>query len=303
MMLSQLTRLSLAAAATVLVAAMFTVNPQPAHAGKGGGKPGGGGDAPPVLPVTALFEDDGRITITDGTGGPVEIPLTDAGLSQTNGHSHLPQTGNYTLQLGGGKGKKTTASDRELTFDFSGVLSGAEPADNPLRLNEMFMAFNRKYCRVASNSSDLGYGVCPADQWFNSGDDGSQPGLRDMQNMQVGEKAVVGVSMRPRVGPDYVMYCSESSNDTFGTAASDVTEFATAECMDEVDPSIDGDVYPGCKHWLVYGDDRNGDGGAMSCGLWLGDSMVGVFDMDFRLQLCREDTTADCTAPWPVTGP
>lgn len=265
--------------AILCVAMIATVNP--ASAKKGGGGGGGGGDTPPVLPIVALFEDDGddnngldQITMN----GP--LPITDAEESDTNGHSHLAQTGNFTLQLGGGSRKKAKESDRELTFDFEG---------NPiLQLDEMFMPINRKYCRDGDPDGDPS--TCSsADQWYNSPGDGTQPGLREME---AGEDVPVSVSLWPREGLDYRMSCTESSNDTFGTEASDVTEFATARCIAEVDGA------PGtCQQWAIFGE-----GDTLSCGLWLDGSMVGVFDMNFRLQLCREDIAGvadDCLGLWP----
>ncbi len=262
-----------------------------------------------------------RITITDPTDEldpptPEAIPLTDAELSEQGGWSHLAQTGNYTLQLGGGRNsKKTEASLREVTFDFRFLLDdGSVPADNPIRKSHLFMPMGRKYCRQPN-----GDGTCPADQWFGSNSDGSQPGYRDMAT---GETVPVSVSLWPSWDPvNYRMACTESSSGSFGTEASDHTAFAEATCLGQVlVGGIAGmqhpDAYPGCVQWLVEGAYRNNPTepptvpptvpepptDAMRCGLWLNGNKVGVFDMGFRLHLCREDDDgnpyAECEDPF-----
>jgi len=266
---------------------------------KPGGQPGGGGgsETPAIVPIAAIFESTGHITITLPNQTPLE-PLTDDALSANDGHSHLSQNGNYTLQLGGGKGRKAKHSDRELTFDFTDRISGSSPVSS-LELRELFLPMNRKYCRqwVDHDEDPDTPPTCPANQWFNSYADGSQPGYQDMEEF---ETIPVSVSLRPRAGDDYRMVCTESSNDQFGTAASVDTEFATAECLRV--GSTDK-----CEQWVVYGDsiNRNGEESNMDCGLWLDDVKQGVFNMDFTLHLCLEDESGSpdsaCTAPFNVT--
>ncbi len=317
----------------VAVFIMAAVVVMPINAAKNGkGKPGSGdGDSgsgtPPVIAITALFapwDDDSngpwRITITDPNDEitetkdylePLALPLTDAELSVQGGWSHLAETGNYTLQLGGGRNpKKATPSQREITFDFGAEFlldDGSVPVDNPIRKSHLFMPMNRKYCRDGDPDGDPNTCSSP-DQWFNSGLNNFQPGYRDMATS---ETVPVSVSLWPRWDPDnYRMACTESSSGSFGTAASEHTAFAEATCLGQVDEDAHPDAYPGCVQWRVKGAYRNNPTepptepptDAMRCGLWLDGNQVGVFDMDFRLHLCREDDEGnpydECGAPF-----
>jgi hypothetical protein len=278
------------AAAAVGVAMIAWVAPaNAAKGGNGGGKPddGGGSETQAIVPIVALFESTGHITITLPTG-PL-TPLSDDALSANNGHSHLSQNGNYTLQLGGGRRKNAKRSDRELTFDFTDVVFGDSPEDS-LELRELFLPMNRKYCRQIDYSGPTP--TCPEDQWFDSYADGSQPGY---QAMEIGKPVPVSISLWPRTGPDYRMVCTESSNDQFGMAASLDTEFATAACVRVGSANT-------CEQWVIYGNDRNANGENMDCGLWLDGVKQGVFNMDFRLHLCLEDEFGNpdsaCAAPF-----
>lgn len=278
--------LATAVLCTVLIANLASVS-------SAKGKPGGSSSERPVV---AVFEPTGE------TDGPARItmddagPITDAIESNTNGFSHLAGgTGNYTLKFGGGNGRKAAVSDRQLTFSFlDESVAGAPVEVVTLVLNDLFMAMNRKYCRDGAPDDDPNAKACSAaNQWFNSPDSGIQPGLREMEE---GQTAPVSISMRAGDGSGYHMYCTESSNDTFGSSAAN-TEFAVAECMAEVDGS------PGeCRQWLVHGTERRTDA-KMACGLWLDGSRVGdVFDMDFRLNLCLEDGGAAENACWAIAA-